>query len=299
MCAQLIPPELAQHLVTATVSAAGVSFESPDLNRWHIPTFHQYFVDLRLDKTYYGTYYIVCYDGIDDRLYEALAPLELPLLTICKRAGQEDVYLLPIPSLLDPTTCAVLQGLREKDPAFLSKRARAVWYGGLSGTLPLEENLRCKFVTGAPAILDRIGLSHDIKFTHLFDRANLYQPRFGRYEPEFIQPEQQLGERFLVALDGNSYPGNLHWALGVNSLVLRNDSPWRCTFDDFFFPGHDYISFASDLSDLEERVRYVVEHDREMEQIVVNSTLKMRAVTRELIDGTTRAALRQIQDNHG
>jgi hypothetical protein len=298
MCPQLIPPELAQHLVTATVSAAGVSFDSPDLNRRHIPVFHQYFVDLRLDKTYYGKYYIVCHDGIDDGLYAALAPLELPLLTICKRAGQEGVYLLPMPSLLDPTACAMLQALREKDVAFLSKRPRVVWYGGLSGPLPPEENVRCKFVAGAPAILDRIGVPHDIKFTHLFGRANLYQPRFGRYEPEFIQPQQQLGERFLVALDGNGYPSNLHWALGVNSLVLRNDSRWRCTLDEFFFPGHDYISFASDLSDLEERVRYVVGHESEMEQLVVNSTLKMRAVTRDLIDTTTRATLRQIHDRN-
>jgi hypothetical protein len=35
-----------------------------------------------------------------------------------------------------------------------------------------------------------------------------------------------------------------------------------------------------------------------MEQLVVNSTLKMRAVTRDLIDTTTRATLRQIHDRN-
>lgn len=296
MCAQAIPPEIEQHLVTASVSAAGVSFDSPDLNRWHIPTFYQYFVDLRLDKSYYGTYYIACYDGIDEGLYEVLRPCELPLLTVCKRVEQDGVHLLPMPSLLDPNSCRMLQNLREKDAEYRSKRARMVWFGGLSGPLPLEENVRCRFVAGAPPILDRTGLAHDIRFTHLFDRAALYETRFGRYVPELIEPEQQLCERFLVVLDGNSYPGNLHWALGVNSLVFRNCSPWRCMLDEFFFPGHDYLHFASDLSDLEDRVWFALNHDQAMEEIVVNSTLKMRAITRELIDDRTRAALRLTQD---
>jgi len=293
---QHLPPEIQRHLVAVTISAAGVTFDSPDLNRWSISCFYQYFVDLRLDKMYYGTYYIVCYDGIDDGLYATLKPAGLPLLTVCKRLGQEGVYLLPMPSLVDMNSHQALQLLRENDRRYLSKRTRMVWFGGFSGPLPPDENVRCRFVSRAPAILDRIGLSHEIKFTHLFDRGRLYRPEFGRYEPGPIGPEQQLCERFLVALDGNTYPSNLHWSLGVNSLVFRNDSPWRCMLDDLFFPGHDYVHFASDLSDLERQVRFALDHNREMDQIVANSTLKMRAITREFVDDRMRATLRQIQD---
>lgn len=200
-----------------------------------------------------------------------------------------------MPSLLRPNAFKRLDSLRRNDPAFLAKRKRLIWYGGLSGPLPFGTNVRCRFVAGAPTILDRLGLPHDIKFTNLCDRAALFQPQFGRYEPGHIRPEEQLGERFLVALDGCGQPGNLNWVFVTNSLVFRNRSSWHCLFDELFAPGDDSVQFNSDLSDFEQVVSFALNHEDEVQQIIACSTRKMKTVTLELIHDWMRATLRRCQ----
>ena len=178
----------------------------------------------------------------------------------------------------------------------MTKRQQIVWYGGLSGPMAADRNVRCRFAKGAPELLDRIGLVHDIRFTHLWGRPHAYRPEYGTYVAGHVRPVQQLGDRYLVALDGNGQPGCLSWMFGVNSLVFRNRSRWHCLLDDFFFPGHDYLEFENDLSDFETKVRYALEHDRDMKTIVFNSTTKMLAVTQEWLRDVARATLRRVQE---
>ena len=279
-----------------SISSTGLNFETGGHNWSVVNPLYKYFESLHLDPTYYGNYYIIPHDGLAPDLYQRLRQWNLPLLTFCKRADQVGVYVLPLLSMLHSGWDEEIRQLQAKDVDFAAKQRMVVWYGGLSGPLPIDQNVRCRAVTQLPAILDRLGLLYDIKFTHLFGRPHLSALPLGRYEPGWLGPEFQIDKQFLIALDGNTYPGNLHWSLAVNSLVFRNRSPWRCFLDEVVSPGTDFVDFSSDLSDFEERVRYVLNLGHEVEQIVAHSSQAIRSVTRTFVDNCSRTALKQCQD---
>jgi hypothetical protein len=291
-----LPPDVRRHLVVMEISSAGIQLETFGANWPLLSALDGYFRTLELKPSHYGSYFVVPYDGVEDGHYELLRPLNLPLLSICKRAGQENVHLLPLMAMLNPGWYEKLQELWAMDAPFATKQKTMVWYGGLSGPLPVEQNLRRQFVTRAPAMLDRAGLRHDVMFTHLFGRPELATPALGRYEPGFVAPESQIGHKYLVALDGNSYPTNLGWAASVNSLVFRNQSRWRCFLDEFLVAGVDYVEFSPDLSDFEERVRFVLENEALAEQIVGHATDSMRSMTPKSVGERALAALIRCQD---
>ncbi|KAJ3265582.1 F-actin-capping protein subunit alpha [Chytriomyces hyalinus] len=91
--------------------------------------------------------------------------------------------------------------------------------------------------------------------------------------------EQMLNFKYLIVLDGNTWPGRLQAYLATNSVILYNG-----IFTDFFnwrlVPMVHYVPVKLDYSDLEERLLWLMTHDEEARQIVENAQRLMKEVNR-------------------
>lgn len=80
---------------------------------------------------------------------------------------------------------------------------------------------------------------------------------------------QHLDYKFIMALEGNDVASNLKWVMSSNSLAVMT----RPTCETWFMegtlkPDYHYVEVKEDFSDVEEKLRYYVEHPDEAEEII-------------------------------
>ena len=94
--------------------------------------------------------------------------------------------------------------------------------------------------------------------------------------PEWKQPKKTIQEhldyKFIMALEGNDVATNLKWVMSSNSLAVMP----RPTCETWFMEGRlipnvHYVEIKSDLSDLEERMNYYINHPDEAQIIIENA----------------------------
>lgn len=78
--------------------------------------------------------------------------------------------------------------------------------------------------------------------------------------------------KFILAIEGNDVATNLKWVMSSNSLAVMP----RPTYETWYMegrliPGYHYVEIRPDYSDLEERMRYYIEHPAEAEAIVAHA----------------------------
>ncbi|KAJ3071158.1 capsule-associated protein CAP1 [Podochytrium sp. JEL0797] len=83
--------------------------------------------------------------------------------------------------------------------------------------------------------------------------------------------------KYLLVVDGNTWPSRLQAYLATNSVVLYNG-----IFTDFFnwrlIPFVHYVPVRLDLSDLEERLEWLVRNDAKAKEIVANAQALMKGI---------------------
>ena len=83
------------------------------------------------------------------------------------------------------------------------------------------------------------------------------QGLFGEpYDPIF-----QIPYKYLIAIDGNSFPSSLKWQLFSGSVILKNESKWLEWFSYDLVPFEHYIPYKLDFSDLAERIIWLKQND--------------------------------------
>lgn len=81
-----------------------------------------------------------------------------------------------------------------------------------------------------------------------------------------------LNFKFILAIEGNDVATNLKWVMSSNSLAVMP----RPTYETWFMegtlrPNYHYVEIRPDYSDLEERMRYYIEHPDEAEAIIAHA----------------------------
>lgn len=80
---------------------------------------------------------------------------------------------------------------------------------------------------------------------------------------------EQLGYKFLIAIEGNDVASNLKWAMSSNSLVMMAKPKYETWFmEGKLVPNHHYVLLNDDYSDLEEKIEYYNTHTDEAKQII-------------------------------
>lgn len=94
--------------------------------------------------------------------------------------------------------------------------------------------------------------------------------------PEWTKPHiplyDHLHYKFILAIEGNDVATNLKWIMSSNSLAVMP----RPTYETWFMegrliPNYHYVEIRPDYSDLEERMRYYIEHPDEAEAIIAHA----------------------------
>lgn len=86
-----------------------------------------------------------------------------------------------------------------------------------------------------------------------------------------------LDYKFVMALEGIDVASNLKWIMSSNSLAVMPKPTCETWFmEGTLIPNHHYVEIKPDFSDLEERVRYYIDHPDEAQQIIENANAYVR-----------------------
>ena len=82
---------------------------------------------------------------------------------------------------------------------------------------------------------------------------------------------QKSGYKYILNIDGHVSACRLSSELGMNSVVLLVDSPYKLWFSDMLEDGVHYILVKKDLSNLIEKIKWCIDHDKECKKIAENA----------------------------
>ncbi|MDT0688474.1 glycosyl transferase family 90 [Salegentibacter sp. F188] len=101
--------------------------------------------------------------------------------------------------------------------------------------------------------------------------------RWNKKTPEAWQVEKNTIHyhfkfKFILALEGNDVASNLKWIMFSNSIAVMPEPKYETWFmEGKLIPGYHYIKIKDDYSDLEERLKYYIEHEEEALKIIKNA----------------------------
>lgn len=109
-------------------------------------------------------------------------------------------------------------------------------------------------------------------FGHPLCDIGVIDTDYPEWHTEKMTIREHLDYKFIMALEGNDVASNLKWVMSSNSIAVMP----RPTCESWFMegllqPNVHYIEVAPDCSDLEERIRYYIDHPDEAEQIIRNA----------------------------
>ncbi|KAJ3063548.1 HemK methyltransferase member 2 [Podochytrium sp. JEL0797] len=119
---------------------------------------------------------------------------------------------------------------------------------------------------------DRVVVDVGIHAASNMDLGFIEKHRVHKMYPykSYVSHLKTMKNKYLLVVDGNSWPGRLQWYLGSNSVVLYNG-----IFVDYMMGGLEawrhYVPVAMDFSDLQERLEWLESHDAEARQISQNA----------------------------
>jgi hypothetical protein len=145
---------------------------------------------------------------------------------------------------------------------------KAVWRGGCSGgctnppDTPPTPALETARVRTVDALYDAPEIA-DVRLCWWWSENKGIPPKF--FGPA-MTPEEMMKYQILLIVDGNVIASSHMWsfASGAVPLLISNA---RCWFSDFLVPYVNYIPVAYDLSDLQEKIRWTLDHPMEGEEI--------------------------------
>ena len=131
-----------------------------------------------------------------------------------------------------------------------------------------ENLIRCKLVyeTAESRIVDAKLSSTFNKMPEMFHGVNL--------TGEELRKEELLAFKGLIVLEGNDVSSGLKWAMVSKSVVLMpapRFTSW--SMEEILEPWVHYIPITRDLKDVEEKVRWMLDHQAEAQRISHRATL--------------------------
>lgn len=89
--------------------------------------------------------------------------------------------------------------------------------------------------------------------------------------------DEQLDYKFILSLEGNDVATNLKWIMSSNSLAVMPRPKYETWFmEGTLIPNYHYVEIMVDYSDLEERLKYYIDHTGKALEIVKNANEHVR-----------------------
>jgi len=221
----------------------------------------------QLDKN--TLFLLTCCDGditldeINNNTKDYLSPEDtLIVSTLAQVSEDKDIHYLYFP-LDDEFFENGVSHYFQNIPSWNEREAIAYWRGGCSGLNGMK-SVRCRVVG---ELLD-------------YDKADAKITRWGGWENGKGVPDNYLSNRvhysemlkykIFMIIDGNYIASNHMWgfASGGVPFIISNA---KCWFIEYLTPFVNYIPIQYDLSDLKEKIDWVINNDSEAEQIAKNA----------------------------
>ena len=91
---------------------------------------------------------------------------------------------------------------------------------------------------------------------------------------ERVSIAEMLEYKAIVMLEGNDVSSGLKWALYSNSVVMtQRPTLTSWAMEELLEPWVHYVPLSDDLSDVEEKMQWILEHDKEAQEIAHRSKL--------------------------
>lgn len=197
-------------------------------------------------------------------------PFKPPFLPMFAYSGQKGFMDIVIPNYDD-----IDLGIHPITPSTLSwnqKKDKAIFRGGPTGCgLTPKTNMRLKLSQMRSDLLD-VGIVENKSGTLKFDPED----GLGYLETSIskVSPVPMFGGqdayKYIIHVDGNVLAYRLLKSMLTGSLILRVQSPYVHWLDDKLQAGKHFISIASDLSDLQEKVEWCIKNDSKCQKIAEN-----------------------------
>ncbi len=196
---------------------------------------------------------------------------------------------------------------------FEKKAARVIWRGAPSGMIqtgPFEQvslgNFIAQTLRGEMPIESLCGeifpqalRPRIIQAAHTMPRVDARLTLEGRPRHDLppalrdlvgdpVPQAEQLGCRYLLALEGNDAPSSMYWGLASNSVVFCPERQWETIMDEGLEPWVHYVPIASDGSDIEAMIDHCEANPHQCADIRHNAQAAMARLA--------NAELRQIVD---
>ena len=224
-----------------------------------------------------------CYD-----YPEYLCETHAPVFTICKQVTNHKAILWP--EMRGFKSKMILkQWIKKAEQAtpWEKKAPMAVWRGRSTGIFLTEYDwdsiVRVPLVFFSEKHPDLL----DAKFsgTHW---ANMNTRRFivDSYVSNFLRPMDQIKYKYLIAVDGNTFPSSLMWQLYAHSTVIKNRSNYIEWYHKGLKEGVHYVPYEPDCSDLEKIILSLRKNDAKAKEIAENAT----AYANQYLNAETAAA---------
>jgi len=218
-------------------------------------------------------------------------PRNIPITVVQQHALSENPSANVIPSaqpiifkLKMQRHYGYVEGIPSQDKPWSEKKNQAIFRGQFTGRFPAGMNnekasslsayeqcqllQRCRLVYNSAAssssmvdakmVFPILDVRKD--FPKTINSIDLYEERSSI--------EEMLGYKAIIMLEGNDVSSGLKWALYSNSVVLTHP-PTKTSWamEELLEPWVHYIPLAEDLSDVEEKMKWVLDHDQEAQAI--------------------------------
>ena len=201
----------------------------------------------------------------------------IPILSM---SGENNYLDIPIPNY-DDIDFSKTSDYTKFNTTWNQKKIKAVFRGGPSGCgYTAETNQRLNLLT-----LDFKFLNKDILDIGLTSKNKLIDSKSIKFDPingigmlntniksaKFLTMIEQSNYKYIIHVDGNVNAYRLLTTMRTGSLILRVKSEYTSWIDHLIKPNIHYIFINADLSNLEERIQWCIEHDKECEIVAKNS----------------------------
>lgn len=204
----------------------------------------------------------------------ALQDTQCPVFTICKLKGNNKAILWPeMKGFHGKVRWLAILKRNFEYYSWESKKEMAFWRGRSTGwhLSPRDWD----YIPRMPLVLFSLRRPDliDARFSAVFwANPDVRQIIKGEYSGSVLSPEKQLAYKYLIAVDGNTFPSSLIWQLGANSTVIKNRSDYIEWFHQGLVENTHYVSYETDCSDLESVIDFLKNNDEKARKIADNAT---------------------------
>jgi Glycosyl transferase family 90 len=225
----------------------------------------------------------------------AMLPRPVPMTIIQQQMiaeGETDVIPTSQPIIMKlkiQRHYGYVQNIPQQDIDWSKKKNQAIFRGQFTGRFPLgfsttdiqqlspveQCNLlhRCRLVYNSALHMKLIDAKLALPVLDVrkdFPQVINDVPLYG----ERVTIEEMLQYKAIIMLEGNDVSSGLKWALYSNSVVMTQ-TPTKTSWamEELLEPWVHYVPLNDDLSDVEEKMQWIIDHDSEAQQIAYRGKL--------------------------